>query len=60
MMSGSESADFEASATILPAGPDESLFTRLRTTWAGVTDRLDSAGEVTHDAIEKPVKIIPF
>ncbi|PDH26053.1 MAG: hypothetical protein CND85_03630 [Marine Group II euryarchaeote MED-G33] len=55
-MSGSDSADFEPSATTLPVGPDDSFFTRLRTMWAGWTDRLDSAGEVTHDAIEKPVR----
>ena len=55
-MSGSDSADIEPSATILPVGPGDSFFTRLRTLWAGWTDRLDSAGEVTHDAIEKPVR----
>ena len=55
-MSGSDSADFEPSAAILPPSMNESFFQRLQTMWAGFSDRMDSAGEVAHDAIEKPVR----
>ena len=34
----------------------ESPIMRLRNLWASVSDRMDSAGEVVHDAVEKPVR----
>ena len=33
-----------------------SAITRLRELWAGTSDRMESAGEFVHDAVEKPVR----
>ena len=33
-----------------------SPITRLREFWAGTSDRMESAGEYVHDAVEKPVR----
>ena len=33
-----------------------SATTRLRELWAGTSDRMESAGEYVHDAVEKPVR----
>ena len=55
-MSDSDSAGHEPAQPILPVAEGESIITRLRTLWSGLSDRMDSAGEIAHDAIEKPVR----
>ena len=55
-MSESDSAGHEPSEPVLPVAESESAIMRLRTMWAGITDRMDSTGEWAHDAIEKPVR----
>ncbi|MDG1525699.1 MAG: MMPL family transporter, partial [Candidatus Thalassarchaeaceae archaeon] len=55
-MSDSDSAGHVPAQPILPVSEGESVITRLHTLWSGLSDRMDSAGEMAHDAIEKPVR----
>ena len=55
-MSNPDSGGYEPSASVLLDDDGESAFTRLRGMWVGLSDRMDSAGEFVHDAVEKPVR----
>ena len=34
----------------------ESLFFRIRNLWSGASDKMNEAGELVHDMVEKPVR----
>ncbi len=55
-MSEADSVEDEPSEPVLPVAEGESAIMRLRNMWASVSDRMDSAGEAVHDAVEKPVR----
>ena len=55
-MSDPKSGGYDPSEPVLPDDDGESAFTRLRLMWVGLSDKMDSAGEFVHDAVEKPVR----
>ena len=55
-MSDGGASDYEPLDEVLSNSQGESNLSRLLTLWTKTSDRMESAGEVVHDAIEKPIR----